>query len=222
MSNRDFLPRTDAEFDAFFRQFHDATTREPDTFGLSSGDVQLVQTAYAAWIVAYPAHLDGQKKAHELTETKDKVREDAETAARVAARKINAHPGVDNEMRAKAALPSHELSRAAYGVPTTCPVARVESIGNHTLVLHVADARTPHKAAKPAGVHACEVCVFLGDRPPADPEQFTFLKHSTRESIADVHPAADAGKNAFYILRWVSTKLEPGPWSEVVSARVPV
>jgi hypothetical protein len=30
----------------------------------------------------------------------------------------------------------------------------------------------------------------------------------------------DGGKNAHYILRWVNTRGQKGPWSEVVSATI--
>jgi len=33
-------------------------------------------------------------------------------------------------------------------------------------------------------------------------------------------PSAEAGKTAYYALRWMSTRGEKGPWSEVASATV--
>jgi len=33
-------------------------------------------------------------------------------------------------------------------------------------------------------------------------------------------PAADGGKNAHYLLRWVNSKGDKGPWSETASATV--
>jgi hypothetical protein len=35
-----------------------------------------------------------------------------------------------------------------------------------------------------------------------------------------VHDPADAGKTAHYMLRWVNTRSQPGPWSETVSATI--
>ena len=36
------------------------------------------------------------------------------------------------------------------------------------------------------------------------------------------HDAGNAGKTACYALRWENTRGETGPWSDVVSATIPV
>ncbi|MCC6284495.1 MAG: hypothetical protein IT439_04210 [Phycisphaerales bacterium] len=43
---------------------------------------------------------------------------------------------------------------------------------------------------------------------------------ATGPSVTAESRAADAGKTALYTLRWVSTRGEKGPWSEVASATV--
>lgn len=48
-----------------------------------------------------------------------------------------------------------------------------------------------------------------------------FLALDTRTPYADVHPAADAGKNVHYLLRWQDHKGNPGPWSDVIVAKIP-
>jgi hypothetical protein len=35
-----------------------------------------------------------------------------------------------------------------------------------------------------------------------------------------VHDPADAGKTAHYLLRWVNTRSQPGPWRETLSATI--
>ena len=37
----------------------------------------------------------------------------------------------------------------------------------------------------------------------------------------DIHPATDAGKNVYYLLRWQDHKGQVGPWSDVITTRVP-
>ena len=161
-------------------------------------------------------------EAQEATATKDKVHDSAETAIRGVVKKINGNPNVDNEMRAKAALPPHDRVKTAQHAPTTRPHGRLEAHGHNTLVLHFVDELTPHLNAKPHGVHACDIRIFVGTAPPADESVYIFLAHDTRTPYTDVHPTADAGKTAYYMLRWLSTRLEPGPWGDVVSAKIPL
>ena len=61
----------------------------------------------------------------------------------------------------------------------------------------------------------------VADVPPDDPKQYRFVKLATRSSDQVTFEAADGGKTANYLLRWVSTKGEAGPLSQVTSATVP-
>ena len=55
---------------------------------------------------------------------------------------------------------------------------------------------------------------------PATPSQCAFLTLDTRTPYRADWTGADAGKIAHYLLRWVSTRGEKGPWSETVSATI--
>jgi len=59
-----------------------------------------------------------------------------------------------------------------------------------------------------------------GDPPPGDPGELTFLAVDARTPYTTDLDGADAGKTAHYMLRWVSTTGEKGPWSETPSATV--
>jgi hypothetical protein len=47
-----------------------------------------------------------------------------------------------------------------------------------------------------------------------------FLTKATRPSVTASFEAAAGGKTAVYMLRWVSTRGEKGPWSDVTTATV--
>jgi hypothetical protein len=55
---------------------------------------------------------------------------------------------------------------------------------------------------------------------PTDPKALSFLTLTTRPAHVTDFPAAGGDKTAVYILRWVSTRGEKGPWSEVTTATV--
>jgi hypothetical protein len=58
--------------------------------------------------------------------------------------------------------------------------------------------------------------------PPAAGEggPYKFVSLSSRGALQSDFTSADAGKTAHYTLRWVSTRRERGPWSEVCAATV--
>ena len=53
-----------------------------------------------------------------------------------------------------------------------------------------------------------------------DPAAFTFLTMTTRPSFRAEFKAGEGGKTAVYMARWVNTRGEKGPWSEVTTATV--
>jgi hypothetical protein len=55
---------------------------------------------------------------------------------------------------------------------------------------------------------------------PTDPAALTFLTMTTKPSFRAEFKAADGGKTAVSMLRWVNTRGEKGPWSDITTATV--
>ena len=47
-----------------------------------------------------------------------------------------------------------------------------------------------------------------------------YLALDTRTPYTVEFEATDAGKTAYYMLRWISTRAETGPWSATVSGTI--
>ncbi len=58
------------------------------------------------------------------------------------------------------------------------------------------------------------------DPPPTGPSELSFLSVDTRTPYVADYPGEDGGKTAHYMLRWVATTGEKGPWSETASATI--
>jgi len=82
------------------------------------------------------------------------------------------------------------------------------------------DEATPRRRAEPAGVRGAQIWVKIGDPAPVDPSELTFLGTNTRTPYLATFDGADANKVAHYMLRWESTRGEPGPWSQTASATI--
>ena len=96
----------------------------------------------------------------------------------------------------------------------------------HTL--RYADESTPTRRTRPRGVIGAEVWVRVSaprDPPPTpvspnDPGERTFLLPSTRTPAVAEFTGPEGGQTAHYMLRWLSTRGEAGPWSETASATI--
>ena len=76
------------------------------------------------------------------------------------------------------------------------------------------------RKAKPAGVMGAEIWVLIGPTPPVDPGELTFLAVDMRTPYTTDFDGADGGKQAHYMLRWVNTRGETGPWTETATATI--
>jgi hypothetical protein len=80
------------------------------------------------------------------------------------------------------------------------------------------DESTP--TPRPAGVMGAEIWVKIDGPPPVDPGELTFLAVDTRTPYVTEFDGADGGKTAHYMLRWINSRAETGPWSQTVSATI--
>ncbi|MFA6043731.1 MAG: hypothetical protein WC718_01995 [Phycisphaerales bacterium] len=233
----DYIPRPDGDFSAWANHYYEAVKKWWDANGLDPTDLKPLETALAEWQKDYPAHVAAQAKA------------EAAAAAKKVARYgvAGGPPGLEPEARRIAAFiqtypKTTDADRATIGIrvrieggppsptPTTRPLARVESGNRLTHTLRFNDESTPTRRSKPRGVQGAEVWLALADahdpEPPlnTDPRSgeagYRFLALSSRGNLKADFTAQDKGKTAYYALRWVSTRGEKGPWSEVAAATV--
>ena len=81
----------------------------------------------------------------------------------------------------------------------------------------------PTRRARPAGVLGAEVWVKLvdADQPaPTGPAALSFLTMTTRPSFRAEFKAGEGGKTAVSMTRWINTRGQQEPWSEVPSLAV--
>ena len=62
--------------------------------------------------------------------------------------------------------------------------------------------------------------IDAGQPVPTDPTALAFLTMATKPSIRADFRSGDGGKTAVYMARWVNTRDEKGPWSEIAMATV--
>jgi hypothetical protein len=138
-------------------------------------------------------------------------------------RQIQANAKTSDAQRGALGITIADAIATPVGAPTTRPVVKVDFSNRLLHRIAFADERTPTRRTKPRGIMGAEVWVkvtALGEAPPTGPADLKFLLLATR-SPAKVEYAGDqAGHTAHYMIRWLSRRGEPGPWSETASATV--
>jgi len=68
----------------------------------------------------------------------------------------------------------------------------------------------------------CEIWVKIGDTPPSDAKELQYIGLATSSSYTIDYKGEQAGKTAHYMLRWLTTRGDKGPWSETAFATIAV
>lgn len=240
----DYIPRPDADFSAWANHYVEAVHKFWQVQGLDENDLKPLDDALELWNKDFAAHISAQAKAEAAAAAKKQARHGAagggggipgglaalELEARRIAAFIQTYPKTTDADRATIGIRVRVEGGPPAPTPTSRPLARVESGQRLTHTLRFTDESTPTRKAKPRGVQGAEVWLALAPAnapaPPLDTGGdggaggYKFLSLSSRGRLQADFPSADAGKTAYYALRWVSTRGEKGPWSEVCAATV--
>ena len=216
----DFIPATDADFDSFTTNLKTFVNANLADFGLVAGDVAALNAAQTVWDAAFPLVAPAVLAASAATQAKTTARDALSAVVRALVKLIQAQPSVSDESKQAIGITVSTGIKTSVAVPSTAPIGRIELLNRLEHTLNFADSTTPTSKAKPAGVRGCQVWLKIGTAPPASASELHFLATDTRSPYVAQFDAADAGKTAYYWLRWENTKGETGPWSAAVSATI--
>jgi hypothetical protein len=220
---RDFIPRPDANFDAWSANLWTSLSTWWADQGFDPSEIKDVQITVEAWHEAYAAHVAAQAAAEAARQTKDAARRAAEAAIRPVVARVQVMPMVTNATRAQFGISLRESTRTPAATPSTAPSAIITSGGRLTHRLRLVDPATPTRRSKPKGVARAEVFVVLtapNEPAPSNIDLYKYVGGISDGTTTLSFPPADGGKQAHYITRWVNTTGEQGPWSEATSATV--
>ncbi len=217
----DYIPGADGAFDAWQSNFVTYATANAAALGLDPlVDIPPVATAQTAWSTDYGANTAAQAAAQAARQAKSAASSAFEGVVRPLVGRLQASADVDDTERAALGITVPDTKPTPVGPPTTRPVVTVDTSQRLQHTIAFADETTLTSRAKPAGVRGAQIWVKIGDPPPTDPNELTFLATDTRTPYVTDFDGADANKVAHYMLRWESTRGDVGPWSETASATI--
>ena len=222
-SGEHYIPRPDGDFAAWANHYYEAVKKFYDAQRFDPTDLKPLETALENWNKDYPAHVAAQQRAEGARQAKDAARAALEKEVRPVTNFVQGYPKTTNADRAEMGITVRDTSPTPAPAPSSRPLALVESGQRLTHQLRLVDESTPTRRARPAGVLGAEVWVKLvdADSPaPTDPAALTFLTMTTKPSFRAEFKAGEGGKTAVYMARWVNTRGEKGPWSEITTATV--
>ncbi|MEZ6124654.1 MAG: hypothetical protein R3C49_16015 [Planctomycetaceae bacterium] len=215
------VPGPLSEFEQFVQNLLKQLEDHPDAYHVDAGLVIRLTNGFADLRARILQATEARDAAKAATEAKDAVRASLEEVTRTVVRLIQADPAVTDEAKLEAGIRPHKTSRTPVPPPHTAPIGNVMATDRLEHTLSISDAATPTRRARPAGVSGCELYLCISDAAPTDPAMYRMVRFATRTPETITFDAADGGKTANYLLRWMNGKGEFGPWSQVVSATIP-
>jgi hypothetical protein len=188
----------------------------PTNFGLTAGFVTNFELMRDTYDTDLSGHVTTQAAAKAQTITKDGSR--------------NLLIGMIREVRlsSKAAkTPAAEY--ATLGIPSssdaapstaTVPIGQIDTSKRMEHTVSFRDAASEDTKKKPRGVIGCEIWVKIGEPAPGNQKDCVFLSLDTQTPYTALYDPEDAGKTAYYMLRWAMRDGSVSAWGETISATI--
>jgi len=221
MSNVDFIPRSDGEFNLWQGTLVEYTALNLSAWGIPEPDFAIVKSKQTAWVAAYAKASNKQNRTSADVTEKDEAHVEYEAVIRpFVAQWLANNSKVSDSDRTRMGLTVKSGTRTPVAKPSTCPVATVDFSVRKQHTINYSDEASPRSKAKPDGVHGCEIYLKVDGDAPKDVSEMTYAGTCTATPYVQTFDGTKAGKTVYYWLRWVNTRGEAGPWSTTVSAMV--
>jgi hypothetical protein len=215
---KDYVPGPDGDFLNWSTGWQAYAAEHSGSIGIPAPDLATLEAKMVAFREALNAHTAAQNAAQAACQAKDAAREDLEGWLRAYSQRVQVFPSTTDADRAGLGITVRDAEPSPTPVGETRPVPTVNAGQRLRHEIRWRDELSG-KRAKPAGAAGCEVWVKVGE-PPVDPAELRFLGLDSRSTMVTNYNGEDGGKVAHYMLRWVGTKGQRGPWSETASATI--
>ena len=220
----DYIPGSDTGFQAWVDNFVTYASAHLVQLGIAPPDIVPILAGKADFDTKMSANVTAQQAAQSARQAKDDSRDALESLIRALVKRLQVSSAVDDAERAALGITVRDKVRtAATGDITTRPVGMVDTSQRLRHEIRFTDEATPTRRAKPDGVMGCEIWVKVtatGEPAPTSADELRFVTLDTASPYIAEYDGADGGKTAHYMLRWVKSSGEKGPWSETVSATI--
>jgi hypothetical protein len=121
-------------------------------------------------------------------------------------------------------LQPHDRSRKRNGKPQTVPNMSYKVTDAHQISAfyrQAPGADEVSRSGKPIGVESVKIVYFIGDNPPANPNEFPKTLFGKRSPMRIHFNPADAGRKVTFAACWISSNNLEGDCCAVITIRVP-
>jgi hypothetical protein len=130
------------------------------------------------------------------------------------------NPKVPDEDRKAMRLPIRDTIPTKQEAPKTVPEIETITSTINQLGFRLRDYGA-RRWGKPAGVHSMQLVWDILTERPGDAGKLSHTETATTNPILLKFKEKDRGKRVYFAARWMNSKEEAGPWSDIESAVIP-
>jgi hypothetical protein len=217
----DYLPRKEAEFVQWSRNFTALISAEPERYGLDESQAAGHQALHDAFIEAYRIGTDPNTRTTTAVGIKNAARAKVVQSTRELVRVIQSARTTTNDMRTSLGITVRDVEPTPVPAPDTAPELVLRSILGRRAEVLLVDSSSGRRFGKPEGVFGAQIycCIADGD-PPEELNQWTLLATTTRAHVEVEMPIfIPAGAKVRLTACWINPTAQPGPLGPVINAR---
>ncbi len=216
MPNSKPFPSTEGDLNTYFKTSVDYLIANAVRLLISATNLADLPLLWDAWNTAYPLTQNPDTKTTTATANKNTARDNLKKLLRSIYADIPESVFTEKD-RNTLGIPARSTTRTDAPVPTTKPIAKIDT--NNRLEHTINFIDEDGSLAKPEGVRGCQIWIKIG-APAIDPSELAYIATDTQTPYLYKFDGKDAGKAAYYWLRWENTRGETGPWSDAVMATI--
>jgi hypothetical protein len=215
------MPQNDSDFDILQDNVYNAASANAGKWLIADAFINALNAPRTRWTNAYTAFKNPALRTPAVTQEKNDAKKDYIAHLRIFIQgQLMHNPLVSNSDRLSIGLPVYDHTPTPVLPPSTRPEMEIDfsQILTHRVFARDSELKS---AGKPKHVAGFELRRFIGGNVEPAIEDMQLIGQITRSPHILEYPSADRGQIAYYVSRWVSTRGDKGPWSEVVSATIP-
>jgi hypothetical protein len=214
----DYIPREDAQFDEWFRNFSANISAIATPLGVTPALITAVTTAYANWQLSYTAHQTAHNAAQAAAEIKDESRASAKEAVRPVAGMLQKNPGLTDAQRETLGITVPDKNPTPtspeYVANLAPPILLLDWSQRGQVLVHFGvNPSNEKRNAKPTDIAGAKIWYRIESGP------WQFVADDTNSpythNLAITEPA-----NVEYRAQWFDKKGRTGPFSESAKCTV--
>ncbi|MDR1336876.1 MAG: hypothetical protein LBK22_08615 [Tannerella sp.] len=214
----DYIPRAINKFDAWQDNMMTVLTEKATSFGIRPEELSPLTTQQGKWRILYilTENVKNANPADILA--RNQMMGEYETSIRdFRKRFLVGNPRVTDSDLERMGFHVDKKTRTDVKAPTTTTILSIDVSHHLRHYVHFRDSELAG-TAKPHGVIGCEIWRKVGGTPPAGVDEMTYVGMDTRSPYLCEYTGEQYGEIVYYMCRWINTRGEHGPWSEVARA----